>query len=85
VILLPTAGRAVGVIGVGDLLAAAAMATALRGLGFSTLAALAAPTIALSIAMTAGLVLGPLPGLPFLAAATLLLLWRSGTGDSAAT
>lgn len=84
VIQLPTAERGVGVIGVGDLLVAAAMTTALRGLGIGTGAAVGAPTIALTIAMIAGLALGPLPGLPFLAAATLLLLWRHRTGGGTA-
>lgn len=75
VVGIPTDERVVGVVGAGDLLLAAALATALRGLGSSTAEALTAPAAALAVAMVAGLVLGPLPGLPFLAAATLVALW----------
>ena len=75
---IPLAGRTVPVLGIGDLLFLAAYFAALRRSGYWALVAFAVPVAGLLVALGVGLAVGGVFGIPFMAAAVVAWVWRTG-------
>jgi len=72
---VPFQGDTLNVIGFGDLMVLAVVILALRNVGVGWAKAFAVPFAGYLIALTAALLFGYLPGLPFLAVTTLIFLY----------
>jgi len=77
-LVVPIGGRAVPIVGIGDLFVGGAAATALLRLGLRPLAVMGAISTGLLVALAYGLWRGGAAALPFIAVAVLLLVWRHG-------
>lgn len=75
-LVVPMRGRAVPIVGIGDLLVGGAAATALLRLGYRPLAVMGAISVGLLCALAYGLWRGGAPAIPFVAAAVFVLLRR---------
>ncbi len=79
-LVAPIRGRAIPIVGIGDLLVGGAAATALLRLGLRPVAVMGAIAIGLLSALAYGLWRGGAPAVPFIAVAVLVLVWHhSGT------
>jgi hypothetical protein len=84
-LVVPIRGRAIPIVGIGDLLVGGAAAVALIRLGFRPVAVMGTLAIGLLTALAYGLWRGGAPAVPFIAAAVLFLVWRHSirpTGQS---
>ena len=79
-LVAPIRGRAIPIVGIGDLLVGGAAATALLRLGLRPVAVMGAIAIGLLSALAYGVWRGGAPAVPFIAVAVLVLVWHhSGT------
>jgi len=82
-LVAPVHGRAVPIVGIGDLLVGGAAAAALLRLGFRPVYVMGAVIVGLLSALAYGLWRGGAPTLPFVATAVLILVWRyTGSASS---
>jgi hypothetical protein len=84
-LVVPIRGRAIPIVGIGDLLVGGAAAAALLRLGLRPVAVMGAFAIGLLTALAYGLWRGGAPAVPFIAAAVSFLVWRHSirpTGQS---
>jgi len=75
-LVMPVHGRAIPIVGIGDLFVGGAAATALLRLGLRPAAVMGTIAIGLVSALAYGLWRGGAPALPFIAVAVLFLVWR---------
>jgi hypothetical protein len=75
-LVVPIRGRAIPIVGIGDLLVGGAAAAALLRLGFRLVAVMGTFAIGLLTALAYGLWRGGAPAVPFIAAAVFFLVWR---------
>jgi len=75
-LVMPVHGRALPIVGIGDLFVGGAAATALLRLGLRPAAVLGTIAIGLLSALAYGLLRGGAPALPFIAVAVFFLVWR---------
>ena len=75
-LVMPVHGRALPIVGIGDLFVGGAAATALLRLGLRPAAVLGTIAIGLLSALAYGLWRGGAPALPFIAVAVFFLVWR---------
>lgn len=76
---VPVRGRAIPIVGIGDLLVGGAAAVALLRLGLRPIAVMGALATGLLTALAYGLWRGGAPAVPFIAAAVSYLVWRHST------
>jgi hypothetical protein len=82
-LVVPIRGRAVPIVGIGDLLVGGTVAVALLRLKLPPTAVVASIVCGLLVALAYGLWRGGAPALPFIACPILLLVWRHARRGSA--
>jgi|ERR1017187_2663992 hypothetical protein len=75
-LVMPVHGRAIPIVGIGDLFVGGAAATALLRLGLRPAVVMGTIAIGLLSALAYGLWRGGAPALPFIAVAAFFLVWR---------
>ncbi len=75
-LVVPIRGRAIPIVGIGDLLVGGTAATALLRHGLRPVAVMAGLAIGLLAALAYGLWRGGAPAVPFIAVATFVFVWR---------
>lgn len=75
-LVVPIRGRAIPIVGIGDLLVGGSAATALLRLGLRPVAVMGTFAAGLLVALAYGLWRGGAPAVPFIAAAVSVLVWR---------
>ena len=81
-LVMPVHGRAIPIVGIGDLFVGGAAATALLRLGLRPAAVTGTITAGLVSALAYGLWRGGAPALPFIAVAVFFLVWRTRAGHA---